>query len=289
MKSMENLHHSWMKRCFELARLAEASGESPVGSLLVWEGKLLAEATESSRTKSDLTAHAETEAIRLALQQGHKPLSDCTLYTSREPCLLCAYVIRHYRISRIVYAEQSGEAGSIHGVYPLLLTGQIQTWGPAPQVEQYNLVEILDYHPEHQPIFRALNEDWITEHFRLDPVDVAVLSHPEEHILQGGGCIFMACYNGRLVGTCGLLKTGNGVFEFTKMAVGKSYRGQGLGKMLALHAIAKARSLGGHTLELYTQKVLPQAIGLYRKMGFREIPLLHYKYSRADTYMVLDL
>jgi tRNA(Arg) A34 adenosine deaminase TadA/predicted GNAT family acetyltransferase len=289
MNAIENVDHSWMKRCFELARLAEANGESPVGSLLVREGKLLVEATESSRAKSDLTAHAETETIRLALRQGNTSLTDCALYTSREPCLLCAYVIRHHRIRRVVYAELGGETGSIHGVYPLLLTPQIQTWGPPPQVEQYNLVEILDYEPAHQPIFRALNEAWITEYFKLDPVDVAVLSNPEEYILKGGGRLFMARFNGRLVGTCGLLKTGNGVFEFTKMAVQKDYRGQGLGKMLALHAIAEARRLGAQQLELYTQKVLPEAIGLYRKMGFREIPLPHYKYSRADTYMVLDL
>jgi tRNA(adenine34) deaminase len=287
---MQDEHQYWMKRCFELAHAAEKRGENPVGSLLVRHGALLAEATESTRAKRDVTAHAETEAIRLAVQTtqaGH--LSDATLYTSREPCLLCAYVIRHYRISQVVYAERGGQRGSVHGTYPLLLTEQIETWGPPPRVVGYDLVEILDYLPRHQTVFQALNEAWIREHFRLDPVDVAVLSNPEEHILRDGGRLFMARYNGRLVGTCGLLRVEASRFEFTKMAVEKACRGKGLGKALARHALSVARRLGARQVELYTQKVLPEAIGLYRQLGFREIPLPVYKYTRADTYMVLDL
>ncbi len=244
---MQDEHQYWMKRCFELAQAAESRGESPVGSLLVRNGELLSQAAESSRAKGDITAHAETEAIRLAVQTTQAgPLSDATLYTSREPCLLCAYVIRHYRIGQVVYAERGGQTGSVHGAYPLLLTEQIGTWGPPPRVVGYDLVEILDYLPGHQPVFQALNEAWICEHFRLDPVDVAVLSNPEEHILRNGGRLFMARYNGRLVGTCGLLRVEASRFEFTRMAVERAYRGKGLGKALALHALSVARLLDVH-------------------------------------------
>lgn len=95
-----------------------------------------------------------------------------------------------------------------------------------------NDVRIVDYAPPHQPAFQALNEAWITEHYPLEPQDVAVLTDPQRYLLDGGGMIFMAVAGNRPVGTCGLIRVDETVFELTKTAVEPAARSQGIGERL---------------------------------------------------------
>ena len=78
---------------------------------------------------------------------------------------------------------------------------------------------ILDYEPAHQPAFRDLNHEWISQYFAIEPIDNEMLDDPEGYILAPGGHIFMASYGGELVGTCALIKEHDGVYELAKMAV----------------------------------------------------------------------
>lgn len=96
-------HEQYMRRCIELARQAIASGDSPVGSLIVDGDELVSEGVEAVRARHDATAHAEMEALRAAFaRRGSRDLTACTLYTSVEPCVMCAYAIRLARISLVV-------------------------------------------------------------------------------------------------------------------------------------------------------------------------------------------
>lgn len=104
----ESLHKHFMLRCIELARVALERGDSPVGSLVVRENLIVAEGVEAVRARGDVTAHAEIEAVRAACQQtGSLNLTGCTLYTSVEPCVMCAYVIRQCRISAVVMGART--------------------------------------------------------------------------------------------------------------------------------------------------------------------------------------
>jgi ribosomal protein S18 acetylase RimI-like enzyme len=78
------------------------------------------------------------------------------------------------------------------------------------------------------------------------------------------------------------------VFEFTKMAVDEKYRGLKIGKTLALAAIGKARAMGAHKIILYSNTTLANAIALYRKLGFKEVPV-DSVYERSDIKMELPL
>jgi len=98
-----------MRRCIELARQAIRTGDTPVGSLIVDDDELVSEGVEAVRGRPDATAHAEMEALRMAFaRRRSRDLTGCTLYTSVEPCIMCAYAIRLARISVVV----SGARGS---------------------------------------------------------------------------------------------------------------------------------------------------------------------------------
>jgi GNAT superfamily N-acetyltransferase len=147
---------------------------------------------------------------------------------------------------------------------------------------------ILEYRPEHQPWFEKFNRDWIEKYFWMEPIDIAVLQHPDEHILKKGGKILMATCDKEIAGTVALKFVEPGVYEFTKMAVDEKFRGQHVRLLLSEAAIIKARELGAHKIILYSNTVLVPAITMYRKLGFNEVPL-DAAYQRSDIKMELIL
>jgi tRNA(Arg) A34 adenosine deaminase TadA len=128
-------HVAWMRRCLELARQALAAGNPPVGAVLVSAGKAIGEGMEATRTRRDITCHAEIEAIRDALQRadGHE-LRGSTLYSTHEPCLMCAYVIRHYQVSQVIIGTTVPSVGGYSSAYPLLTAADIPVWAAPPRV-----------------------------------------------------------------------------------------------------------------------------------------------------------
>jgi tRNA(adenine34) deaminase len=109
---MNSDHQHFMRRCLELARQAAATGDTPVGAVVVRNGTIVAEGVESVRARRDVTAHAEIVALRAASERlGTIDLSGCTLYTSVEPCVMCAYAIRLARIDAVVCGARVDSAG----------------------------------------------------------------------------------------------------------------------------------------------------------------------------------
>ena len=98
----------------DLAAEAAASGEAPVGAVIVENGKVLAAIGNRMRTANDPTAHAELEAMRAALAvRGTGRLDGCDLYVTLEPCAMCAGAIAHARIRRVIYAAADPKAGAV--------------------------------------------------------------------------------------------------------------------------------------------------------------------------------
>ena len=147
---------------------------------------------------------------------------------------------------------------------------------------------IHEYKPEYQPWFEKFNRDWIEKYFWMEPIDVAVLQNPDELILKKGGSILMASCDKEIAGTVALKYVEPGVYEFTKMAVDERFRGQHIGLLLSEAAIIKARNLGAHKIILYSNTLLKPAISLYRKLGFKEVPV-DAVYERSDIKMELIL
>jgi tRNA(adenine34) deaminase len=102
-----------MRRCLELARQALESGDTPVGAIVVREGRILGEGVESVHARRDVTAHAEILALRAASERlASIDLAGCTLYTSIEPCVMCAYAVRLARVTVVVSGASVDPAGA---------------------------------------------------------------------------------------------------------------------------------------------------------------------------------
>ncbi|KTC90122.1 tRNA adenosine(34) deaminase TadA [Fluoribacter dumoffii] len=112
----------WMQKAYEQAVFAQAEGEVPVGAVLVSkDNQLLSSGRNSIQSSHDPSDHAEVCAIRDASQllQNHR-LLDTTLYVTLEPCAMCAGLIVHARIKRLVFATRDFKAGAAGSVYNLL-------------------------------------------------------------------------------------------------------------------------------------------------------------------------
>jgi tRNA(adenine34) deaminase len=105
----------WMQRAIDAALGAEAIGEVPVGAVIVdANGELLATASNRTIVDSDPTAHAEILAIRTAAAKiANYRLTGMTLYTTIEPCVMCAGALVNARISRLVFGSRDERFGGV--------------------------------------------------------------------------------------------------------------------------------------------------------------------------------
>jgi GNAT superfamily N-acetyltransferase len=147
------------------------------------------------------------------------------------------------------------------------------------------MLQIVPYDKPHRDKFRQLNEAWISRYFKLEEPDRRALNDPEGYIIDKGGFIFMALYDGNVAGACALIKIDDEVVELAKMAVDDSVQGKGIGFALGKACIDKAREMGFEKIELLSNTKLSPAIHLYRKLGFVEVPLPTTEYERADIKM----
>ena len=115
-----NRDRRFMRRALEEAEKAYAQGEVPVGAVVVRGGEILAAAHNERETVQDPTAHAELLALRrAAARAGSWRLTGCTLYTTLEPCPMCAGALQAARVSRLVYAAPDPKAGAAGTLYDL--------------------------------------------------------------------------------------------------------------------------------------------------------------------------
>jgi tRNA(adenine34) deaminase len=129
------LDESFMRRCLALAEASLEIGETPVGSIVARGDQILGEGFEGSRSLLDPSAHAEVQAIRAACQREQSlDLAGCTLYTTVEPCVLCAYAIRRTGVGRVVYGVPAGQAGGVTSRYAILTDEDLPGWPRPPEI-----------------------------------------------------------------------------------------------------------------------------------------------------------
>lgn len=116
----------WMQHALSLADKAEQQGEIPVGAVLVVDNKMVGEGWNQSISLHDPSAHAEMQAIREAGQhlQNYR-MVDATLYVTLEPCPMCAGLLVHSRIARLVFGAADFKTGAAGSVMNLLCNGQL--------------------------------------------------------------------------------------------------------------------------------------------------------------------
>ena len=153
-------------------------------------------------------------------------------------------------------------------------------------------IKIIPFEKQYALDFYNLNIEWLKTFFYVEPYDHEVLSKPETYIINKGGHIFFAKFDNVIVGTVALMPTKEqSVFELTKMAVSPQYRGHKIGQLLMQYCIDFSKDNQFKALMLYSNTILENAIYIYRKFGFVEIPVEEnspYKRSNIKMQLIIN-
>ena len=131
----------YMRLALDEAQRAYQEGEIPIGALIVSKDRIIARAHNLTETLTDVTAHAEMQAITIAANElGGKYLTDCTLYVTVEPCVMCAGAIGWAQLPRIVYGCRDEKRG-YSGYAPRALHPKAQAIGGILEEECRQLMQ----------------------------------------------------------------------------------------------------------------------------------------------------
>jgi len=115
-----NSDEFFMRRALELAREAEAAGETPVGAVLVRTGEIASQGRNAPIERNDPTAHAEIVALREACAAARNyRLPGATLYVTIEPCVMCAGALVAARVERLVFGARDLRFGGVRSKFRL--------------------------------------------------------------------------------------------------------------------------------------------------------------------------
>jgi len=122
----QSIHERWMREAIRAAHDAAAAGEVPVGTCIVVDDELIAVAGNRTRTDCDPTAHAEIVALREAAQRiGNYRLANAAVYSTIEPCAMCAGALIQARVPLLVYGARDEKAGAIDSHFGICSAGQL--------------------------------------------------------------------------------------------------------------------------------------------------------------------
>ncbi|MDT0688388.1 GNAT family N-acetyltransferase [Salegentibacter sp. F188] len=151
-------------------------------------------------------------------------------------------------------------------------------------------MKIISYAPQYAENFKNLNLAWLERLFTIEPHDEEVLGNPDKYIIQPGGNIFFVKEDDSIIATVALMKMEERVYELTKMAVTPEYQGKKIGQKLMEHTLEFAKRQDWDQLIIYSSRKLKNAIYIYKKYGFEEIPIEENNpYARGDIKLRLNL
>ncbi len=129
------LHEKFMQHAVKLARIALIRGDDPVGTIIVLKGEVIGTGVDSVKTTKSVTNRAEIIAINTAIEFVNSDvLKDSFLYSTREPCLMCSYMIRHYNIPQVIYGTAIDYVGGHTSEIKVLETKEVPSWGASPAI-----------------------------------------------------------------------------------------------------------------------------------------------------------
>lgn len=150
-------------------------------------------------------------------------------------------------------------------------------------------VTFVDFDGSLASRFKELNISWLKKYFYVEPIDEIMLSDPKKYIIDKDGYVFFAKLENETVGTFALMKIEDGVYELGKMAVDEKCRGRKIGNLMLLFCLKKAKELEIQKVQLYSNTILANAIHLYKKYGFIEVPLGSSEYKRSNIKMEAEI
>jgi len=270
---------AFMREALALADDAGAAGEVPIGALVVIAGKVVGRGMNRVIRDGDTTAHAEIVALRDAFHAvNNYRAPGATVYTTVEPCAMCAGALLHARVSRVVWGAPDLKFGAAGSVVDLFAEAKLNhharevCGGLLADESAQRLKDFFsrkrDAAKAVQSAFKVKTATWPDDNATLksirfevfvDEQKVPAESEVDEHDPRSIHAIAWA--DGVAAGCGRLLPDGH----IGRMAVRKPFRGQGVGAALLVHLIERARQRGDDQVVLSAQT---HAIGFYEKFGF---------------------
>ena len=154
------------------------------------------------------------------------------------------------------------------------------------EIDKLSEVRIIKFEKRYAGDFARLNYDWISKYYEIEDHDREILDEPFNYIISPGGQIFFALVEKQVVGTVALIRIDEENFELAKMAVSPEFRGYNIGLKLIDACIEYSKKSGMTRIILDSNTKQIAAINLYKKVGFKEIPLdPHTPYQRSNIRM----
>jgi GNAT superfamily N-acetyltransferase len=147
------------------------------------------------------------------------------------------------------------------------------------------MVFIIGFEDKYAADFKKLNLEWLDKYHLTESHDLEVLDDPTGTVIDRGGYIYLAMYEGEVIGTAALVKEPDDEFELAKMAVAPAFQGKGISKLLIEKCIDQARQKGARKLFLYSNSQLKKALQLYTRYGFKQVPVINSPFLTADVKM----
>lgn len=144
-------------------------------------------------------------------------------------------------------------------------------------------MEIIKYQEKYRNDFIGLNLAWIERFYEVEQSDIDVLEHIDEHI-QNGAMVYFAIQDGVVLATCMIEPHKDDVWEICKLASAGQYTGTGAGSAVFEACMNYAVENGAKKIVLVTGSILKPALHIYKKFGFKEIPLNkeEWPFERAE-------
>ena len=163
---MEDYDKKHMTAAIEQAIIAKRSGDVPFGAVIVQHNRIIAQASNSEHLDQDVTKHAEVKVVSEASHiLGRRDLSDCTIFTTVEPCPMCAGAIFHACVARVVFAMSRDDLPSLFRTRKIRLWNLASDWHYKPEVVGGVLKEeAIRIFLEYKQPFRIIPKQQISNH-----------------------------------------------------------------------------------------------------------------------------
>lgn len=269
----------FMHEALLLADEARAAGEVPIGAVVVVAGQIVGRGMNSVIRDGDTTAHAEIVALRETFRAiNNYRVPGATIYTTVEPCAMCAGAIIHARLSRVVWGAPDlkfGAAGSVIDLFaePRLshhvrgVLGGVFADESALRLRTF-FAGRRELPATTKPEFKVKTATWPDDMATLKAIRFEVFVEeqnvPADEEIDAYDPLSIhaiAWSNGTAAGCGRLLPDGH----IGRMAVLQPFRGFGVGGLVLQHLMARARQRGDREVVLSAQT---HAIGFYEKFGF---------------------
>ena len=269
----------FMHEALQLADQAAAAGEVPIGAVVVVAGQIVGRGMNRVIRDGDTTAHAEIVALRETFRFiNNYRVPGATVYTTVEPCAMCAGALMHARVGRVVWGAPDPKFGAAGSVVDLFAetrlnhharssVGGVCAAESALKLKHFfaskrglDLSVKLEFKvktanwPDDQSTLKAIRFEVFVEEQKV-PAEEEIDAHDPVSIHA------IVWTDGKAAGCGRLLPDGH----IGRMAVRKPYRGLGVGAFVLQHLVDRARQRGDHDVVLSAQT---HAMGFYEKFGF---------------------